>query len=718
MPPMRLVSFLLGVLLVAGPYAARREAPRPDEGMWLPTQVREMDWEALKRRGLELTKDEFWHPTEGGVLTAAVQISGCSASFCSPDGLVVTNHHCGFGAVEALSTPDNNRLHDGYAAASLEDELPARGMTVYVVRKIENVTERVRKAADLATEDAQRAEFVDREIKAIVEEGEKEPNTTCSVASFLNGVEYHLYYRTKIEDVRLAYAPPRAIGEYGGETDNWEWPRHTGDFMFFRAYVAPDGTPRPFDKANVPYKPKHYLKPAKKGVEEGDLVMVLGYPGRTQRYLTSEGVRGQEEKTYPLRLELSTAVVAALEEASKESPAKALKLSTTIKSIANVQKNALGMVKGLARNKTLARKASEEAEFAKWVQADTGRRLQYGSLLSDMQAFEAGLAQTALRDTALQFALGRTNPLLGSAVNYVAQLQRVEDGSGRERTAEAAGKGFASEAVGRDFESIQLPILAACLDAARRAPEDERLADGLSFYASGKPGREGAAQWLAATKLASAKAREELVAGGAEAIEKSDDPLIELAKKLAVERSEFTARQKIAEGRRLDLGRRWIEAQQAWRGKAFYPDANSTLRVSIATVRGYSPRDGAVYVPRTTVAGLLDKHTGVEPFDAPEALRKAATTRQKSAYFDPKLGDVPVCFLSDADTTGGNSGSCVINGKGELVGLNFDRVFENVAGDFGWSTERSRNVVCDIRYAMWCVESVLPCPRLLKELGG
>jgi hypothetical protein len=718
MPPIRIASFVVGFVVAVLPGLFGPPAAKPDEGQWLPGQIRDMDWEALQKRGLRLTKDEFWHPTEGGVLTAAVQISGCSASFCSPEGLVVTNHHCGFGAVQQLSTVQKNYVRDGYVAADAASELPAPGMSVQIVRRIENVTERIQAAAAKAKSDAERVDLIEAEVKAIVAAGEKEPDTVCSVASFLNGTEYHLYYRTKLDDVRLVYAPPRMIGEYGGEDDNWEWPRHTGDFMFFRAYVSPDGKPARYAKENVPYRPKHFLKTAREGVNEGDLVMVLGYPGRTNRYLTSEGVKGFEAM-YPVRYSLFTETIRLLELAGKESEERALALSSTIKSLANVQKNALGMTKGLARNGVAERKLREEKEFAAWLAADPARAARHGDVLPAMLAFEKEQAAFQRREAVLGTLLGQTAPLLGALVNHADQTRRAAEAGpeSRPRTAAGAARGLSSAAVARDFATVQLPLIAFAAEEARKLPADERPAGLEAFVAGAKPGLAGALEWFGRTKFADAAYRKEVSGMDAAALAKLDDPLAPLARALVDERSASQARAKAAAGRRLDLGRRWIAAQQEWRGKSFYPDANSTLRVSLASVKGYSPEDGAVNLPRTTVKGLLEKHTGVDPFDAPAALREAARDRAKSRFFDAKLGDVPVCFLSDADTTGGNSGSCVVNGKGELVGLNFDRVFENVAGDFGWSPERSRNVICDIRYVLWCVESVMPSPRLLRELG-
>ncbi|HEB52056.1 MAG TPA: hypothetical protein ENI87_02250, partial [bacterium] len=332
----------------------------PDEGQWLPTQVREMDWEALKQRGMELTRDQFWHPEKGGVLSATVQINGCTASFVSADGLLVTNHHCGFSAVNALSTTEHNYLRDGFTAHTRAEELPAPGMVAYVLKRIEDVTEQVHAAQREATSDLERWQLTQQAIAQLVAAGERaEPNTDCSVASFLEGKEYHLYYRTRITDVRLVYVPPRAIGEFGGEVDNWEWPRHTGDFTFFRAYVAPDGSVRPHHQDNVPYRPEHFLKTAVEPIEEGDLAIIMGYPGSTQRYKTSRAVATQQTYVYPTRLRVLTKVIEILQQAGADDADKRLALQSEIKSLANVQKNAAGMIFGLENNGVVARKLRE-----------------------------------------------------------------------------------------------------------------------------------------------------------------------------------------------------------------------------------------------------------------------------------------------------------------------------------------------------------------------
>ncbi len=684
-------------------FAALFLATTPDEGQWLPQQVLAMDWDALRARGMKLSKDEFWHPTKGGVLSAAVQINGCTASFCSKDGLVVTNHHCGYGAVNALSSPESNYLREGFVAKTKDKELPAPGVTVYVVRRIENVTDRILAAQARARTDIDRFRITESIKRQLIQEGEKEPNTTCSIADFFEGREYHMYYRTQLPDVRLVYAPPSAIGEFGGEVDNWEWPRHTGDFCFFRAYAAPDGSPRAYNEENVPFQPEHYLRVSSNGVQEGDLAMILGYPGRTERYETSIAVQDRQGFYYPKRLDLFTRVIDVLKRARKKDVETDLRYASKQKSLANVQKNAEGMVWGLARNAVVARKLREESEFEAWVSASSERQTHYAGVLDDLKSIDLAARETQEKDL--------VGGLMGSQFicPIMAGVITMAANAGRDVTPRLAK--FLGESLNQDLDLVQKPIMRIMLEEAAHLPDDQRLAGTESLRDASDVERI-----MADTEMFDANARLALAKGGADAMAASTDPLIVVARGLAEERQKRATRQQERAGRRIAVGTRWIEAQQKWRGSTFYPDANSTLRVSIASVKGYEPRDGVSYTPHTTVAGILAKETGAEPFASPSKLIEAAQDRFDSRYFDWRIGDVPVCFLTDGDTTGGNSGSPVINGKGELVGLNFDRVFENVSGDYGWNADRSRNISVDIRYVLWVLEQVQPAHHLLREM--
>lgn len=711
---------LLAVLLLAN---------RPDEGQWLPSQIRSMDWKQLQERGMKLTPDEVWHPERGGLINAAVKIGvegrgNCSAAFVSAEGLVVTNHHCGVDAIAGLSSLKHNYLKEGFVARSLEQELETN-MVVDVVRGMKDVTDSIHAAQERAGNALERYDYTQAEIERLVTEGEKDPETgekdpmtTCYVASFFEGREYHLYYRTRITDVRMVYAPPIGTADYGGNVDNWEWPRHSGDFVFFRTYVAPDGTPRHYHPDNVPYVPEHFMKVAKHGISEGDLVMIIGYPARTVRYLTSVAVQERQGFEYPKRRDVLLQLIDVLEEASVDDGEKELQLSATLASLTNIEKNHLGMVEGLARNAVVDRKIREEEGFTDWAKR-TGR-IKYLEILEGLLNLDHEEKTTQEKDLLIRLLLFQRlrdlMPLLAALDDMVHKAGQSEEGEPL-RYPDDLLAAIASDNVTRDLDTIQKPLMEILLEEARNLPEGQRLSGTEVLADSDVPADEMIGRLIDASEMKSGEARVALLLGGRKAIEASQDPLVCLARGLATEVDDFNVRRRTRLGERIAIGQSWIDAQRAWRGESFYPDANSTLRVSVATVKGYSPSDAIRYDPFTTVAGMLAKNTGTSPFKMPEVLVEAARRRWLSQYRSTTLGDVPVCFLADGDTTNGNSGSPVVNGEGELVGLNFDRVFENVSCDFGWDPQRSRNISLDIRFVLWHLESVMPAPRLLKEMG-
>jgi hypothetical protein len=375
------------------------------------------------------------------------------------------------------------------------------------------------------------------------------------------------------------------------------------------------------------------------------------------------------------------------------------------------------MVAGLRRNAVVERKLREETQVREWLAAAPERHARWGTVLDEMLALDEQEAAAIERDMAVGFAmfLLQDAPLLAALVD-ACSAAAADGGSASSRPQEA----LAREQLAADLDLVQVPVLGIVLDEFRSLPAGQRLRGTGHLQDRELPGQGGpelARALLQRSQMGRADARAELFGQGAAAVAASDDPLVVLARGLAAERDDYLRRRNERDGRMLTAGRRWIEVQEAFRGRDFYPDANGTLRVSIASVKGYAPRDGLRCVPNTTVGGILEKERGVEPFASPAALLAAADKRRESRWFDAQLGDVPVCFLTDGDTTGGNSGSPVVNGRGELIGLNFDRVFEAVAGDFGWNPDRSRNVCCDLRYVLWVVESVLPSPSLLAELG-
>jgi hypothetical protein len=697
-------SSLFAVLVLASlAIGMRAEA---DEGQWMPRQIALFDADELARKGLELAPRELYDPAGGGLLEAVVNLGGCSAGFVSADGLIATNHHCAMGAIQAASSVEHDYLREGFLATTRDAEIVAKDEDVEIVQRITDVTAKVREVADREQDPAARALAVERLGKELVRECEAAaPARRCRLAEFYAGAEFQLVDSLVLRDVRLVYAPPEAIGNFGGEVDNWMWPRHTGDFTLLRAYVGPGGESTEHDAANVPYRPKRFLPVGAEGVQPGDFVAVLGFPGVTQRYQSSAEVARQIDQVLPARAELYGEWIALLEAAGARDEAVRIKVAAKQRGLANREKNARGMLDGLAKNGTLARREREDEALRSWAAAQKDPR--YAAALDRLAELSAIKREAFARDFLLDNA-GRGANALALALDVVRRarergkpdLERVP--AYMDRDAEQLWS--TQQRRIRDFDrSVDRELLASWLERTAALPEGQRIVAD--------------ADALLRTKLVDEAVAERLWQADWATIERERDPLIAFARALVPELEASEQREHAHKGAMLELGPRWFEMLDAVRTGPVYPDANGTLRVSFATVKGYAPREGLIATPQTTVTGLVAKHTGKAPFDVPQAVRDAAPRAKATFWADPLLGDVPVAMLADGDTTGGNSGSPVIDGRGRWIGLNFDRVWENIAGDYGWSPERSRNVIVDVRYLLWNLDEVVHAQALLDELG-
>lgn len=698
------------VLVVALGWLGGAAVSSADEGQWMPSQVPQLDAAALARAGLRVPLSDL-HATDAegreiGLLAATVNLSGCSAAFVSADGLIATNHHCAYGAIQAASAVEHDYLADGFVARDRGAEIEAKDTTVQIVESVTDVTDKVHEIVARITDPAARALAVDDLRKKLVAECETKPNRRCRVAEFYAGANVQLITSVELRDVRLVYAPPSAVGNYGGEVDNWMWPRHTGDFSLLRAYVAPDGSAADHAATNVAYEPARHLGIGG-GVKPDDFVAVLGFPGATARYQSAAEVERFVEQVYPGRIDLYGEWIALLQ-AQTDKAAK-IKVAAKMKSLQNRFKNAQGMVDGLRRNATVERRRLEDEALRAWVK--THDDTTGASTLDTMQALSAERRRDFGRDFLLDNASRGAN-LLAVAIDVVRRsrehtkpdLERVSEYMDR-----VAPELWSTQTRRmKDFDpEVDRELIAIWLRHAARLPEAERFTELAP---------EQAAK-LVRSKLADPAYTESLWQADWAAIERNDDPLIVFARALLPAIEAYEARGKARDGVMLQAGPKYFELVKAVRNGPVYPDANGTLRMSWGTVKGYSPREGLQAIPQTTVTGMVAKHTGTEPFDVPAKIRDAAKTSRASRWIDGGLGDVPVGFLSNCDTTGGNSGSPVIDGDGKLVGLNFDRVWENVAGDFGYSPERSRNVVVDVRYLLWQLDAVEHASWILDELG-
>lgn len=691
------------------------------EGKWTPQQVLELPPTWLKKQGLKLPPSRLWDAKRGtGLLAGAVNVGGCSGSFISDTGLVITNHHCVFSIIQEHSTPARDLITQGFLAKTREAELPGQGARVQVPRRFTDVTRTVLAAVPGGADDLARYRAIERKQKELVAECEKRPATRCQVATFDGGVQYTLVESVELSDVRLVYAPPRAVGEYGGETDNWMWPRHTGDFSIVRAYVAPDGSAAKYDAKNVPHRPEFFFPLATRGVQPGDFVMVLGYPGLTFRSLLADEMAERQRRFYPRMLDVYGEFIRIMEEEAEKSPAGKIAVASDVKMLHNRRKNAAGQLEGLKRGAIIEKHRAAEAAVVEWAKAAKdleGALAARAELLAGLKEREATYERefllTSLRAGAKAVSLPVT---LGRLALERAKpnLERDPDYMDRELP-------LLREKVEREQKNLHLPadkrlFLAFVRRAQALAPSERIRAVDAHFGTSAKGLEAKVDAMYAGTRVLALQDRLAMFEESVAQLEARKDPLLAFGLDLAREVAGLEETQDRRAGAGSRLRPAWRRAVLAHAGKPLAPDANSTLRVTFAKVQGYQPRDGVFHVPQTTLAGLLEKHRDEEPFDAPDRLLSASQHRQ-GPWTDAKLRDIPVNFLADADTTGGNSGSPTVNGRGQLVGVNFDRVWENVANDFGYNPDVARNVNVDVRYVLWLLDQVENADALLRELG-
>ncbi|KFA92467.1 S46 family peptidase [Archangium violaceum] len=708
---------LLLLSLVAAPALA-------GEGKWTPQQVLELDPAWLKAQGLQVPPKRLWDPKRGtGLLAGAVSVSGCSGAFIAETGLIITNHHCVFSIVQEHSTPQRDLLAQGYLAKSREEELPGKGSRVLVPRGFTDVTKEMFAAVPEGADDLARKKAMERKEKELVAECEKRPATRCRVASFDGGVQFVLFDSVELADVRLVYAPPRAVGEFGGDEDNWMWPRHTGDFSIIRAYSAPDGSAAKYDVKNVPHKAEFFFPLATQGVKPDDFVMVLGYPGTTFRALLAEDMAERQSRFYPRVIDVYGELIRILEEEGEKDAAGKIAVASNLKGMRNRYKNAGGQLAGLKRGRIVEKQREAEAAVVAWAEK---RKEHAGALKarSELLALHAESAKTFEREFLLD-AL-RMAPKGSSLALALARLSQERAKPDLERRPEFMERELPrlADRLEREqknyYAAADKRMLLALVRRAQALGEGERIAAIDKHFGRTYAEKDVSAKidaLYASSKVLDLAERQKM-AGETEAqLRARKDPLLDFGFDLAAEVVALDELRDRRAGANVRLMPPWRRAVMAHAGKPVAPDANSTLRVSFAKVKGYAPRDGAFYTPQTTLTGVMEKHTGQAPFIVPDKVAAAAVAKKYGPWVDSRLKDVPVNFLADADTTGGNSGSPTVNGKGQLVGLNFDRVWENVANDFGYNPDVARNVNVDVRYVLWMLDQVEDADGLLRELG-
>ncbi len=717
-----------GLSLLALAAAVALAAPATaDEGMWTLDQIGRLDQAELHTRGLELDPLEIWNTTAGGGLASAcVWLGGCSASFVSPNGLILTNHHCAFGAAQLNSTPERNLITEGFLASNEGEELPAPGTHVDVLDGFNDVTDRVLGAVPDGADDAARHAAIEQAEKELVKECEADGTLRCRVAAMWGGLTYVLYRQLDLRDVRLVHIPARGIGEFGGDTDNWMWPRHTGDYAVLRAYVGPDGKPADYSKDNVPYHPKRWLRLSDRGIGDGSFAFVIGYPGRTMRYRSSWAVEEAQSFSYPERIRLLTTLIATREASSKGRPEAAIKNASAIKYMNNGLKNNQGMLAGFSHWNLVAEKRAREAELASWIAASPERQARYGDVLPGLAATYAEVRATEHRDMVFSW-LFRSSSLLSAAETVVRTAEeRAKPDLERDPKYMERNLSRLRQRLRRMSRSLDLPSdrasLRVLLLEADKLPAGQRIEalDRLVFRGRRTPEAavDAFLDTLYATPvLANEDARLALFAAPLDEVIASKDRFLQLALALQPERRAITERDDRIDGAFEKLRPLYAQAIAESTSGPMYPDANSTVRFNFGSVRGYSPADAVHYSWLTSLQGVLAKDTDAPPFDSPAAFLEAARTTEPGPYRDTTIHDVPVDFLATLDSTGGNSGSPVMNGSGELIGLLFDGNYEAMASDWKFDPELTRSIMVDIRYVLWVMDRVYHADWLIREMS-
>lgn len=694
----------------------------PDEGMF---PLSDLDRAGLKTAGLKINEKDIYNPGKVGLVDALVRVGGCSGSFVSEDGLIITNHHCAFSAVQLASTPEKDYLTNGFIAPTKEQEIEAKGLPIRITESYEDVSKEVLGAVKNITDPVERIRVIQETMRNIVQKAEQEdPTIKAEVSEMFIGKSYVLFRYKTIEDVRLVYIPRQNIGEFGGETDNWVWPRHTGDFSFLRAYVAPDGSPAPYSKDNVPYKPKKHLKVNPKGVAEEDFVFILGYPGRTFRHRPAQYLEYQERFLLPYVSELNDFQNQQMMLAGKDDKAIELQLASRIKRNANVMKNYRGKMKGLRNLSLVDQKREEDLALANFIQNSSTLKAQYGTLMNDIDQFYKETFEDAKKELWFGQIYGSTNLLqVSRQLNDFKQgLSNIADATQRKATFEA-NQTRLRQALRNMYSTFQVSVDQSILgrmlaDASKFTGKDEISAVSNLYIQNEEEAFELAKQLIGNSKLADIDYVNNELLSDVDKFLTYEDDLMRFQKFLHQEFVQFREVQVRRDGVLNRLMGDYVAVKEQFQQKSFIPDANSTLRLTYGYIRGYSPADATYMKPFTTIEGLIQKGNTKEPeFDYPSIIKDKWLAKDFGPYKKDDLNDVPVNILYDMDTTGGNSGSPIMNAYGELIGVNFDRAYDATINDFAWNQSYSRSIGVDIRFVLWVADKVDGADFILKEMG-
>lgn len=689
-----------------------------DEGMWLPQLLKRLNESELQKAGSKLTPEEIFSINSSSLKDCIVNINGCTSEIISANGLLLTNHHCAYGGIQSVSTVEKNYLEKGFWANSFNAELPLKGMTAAILHKIEEVTDKVLSGVSDTTSENRRKNIVEANIKSIQKEFAQGTKYKATVREMFGGNVYYVFVTTVYKDVRLVGCPPSIIGKFGGDTDNWMWPRHTGDFSLIRIYTSPSGDPAEYSKDNIPYKAKKFLPISLKGVKENDFSLIMGYPGRTNRYATSDQIKMIMEKENPAKIKLQGQILESWKTYMDKDPKIKIQYASKYASKSNGHKYAIGQNEGLKKLNVISDKAAIEKVYTNWVFADSARKKSYGYVLTEITKAVNEYSEINYRIQYLNIA-GKSSELVNFAFglkNYVDELNnknfnKLMVDSLKEKLLEKADEFYKNYHFENDincFENL-LKIYVSDIPAefipdvvkdAAKLSEKNKLKE--SILKNSKLTELDAAKILIQNQNAKEIENDWFYKYAIQLNNFADNNLIPYQKKY----------NNIVDANKRLYMKSMIEC---FSEKKFYPDANATLRVSYGTIKDYKAKDAVNYHWQTTGKGILEKYKEGDPeFDVPPKLLSLLKAKEFGRYGEN--GNLPVAFLTDNDITGGNSGSPVLNSQGQLIGVAYDGNWEAMTGDLVYDPLLKRTIVCDIRYVLFIIEKYANAQNIMSEL--
>lgn len=692
-------------------------------GMWLPMHLEKQNEKEMKAMGCKLNADDLYAPNRPSVKDAICQFSGgCTGEMISSEGLLLTNHHCGFDAVQSHSTLEHNYVEDGFWAMSRAAELPCPGETAMFISRMEDVTALALQNVTSMMEERERQSQIDKNLAQIKVNIKKEKWEEILIRPFYEGNQYFLFVTVTYPDVRLVGAPPSSIGKFGADTDNWVWPRHTGDFSLFRVYANKDNQPAEYSPDNQPLKPRHFLPISINGIKEGDFTMVYGFPGRTDEYLPAVAIAQTADILDPVKVDIRDKALKVMDGFMRQDPDIKIAYIARFANIANAWKKWQGEMLGLKTYKAIDRKQAYEAEFTRRINQDAGLKTQYGNLLPRLnQSYKDIESYAFSRDNYLETFL-RNIQLMGLVAGLNNWIQLYQDNNMPSFTGGLQARKDRLAEFYKDYRPVvDKAVFKVLVEQYAHKVPAENGGDFIKKAAAEKGGyAQLADEIFEKSILANSQKWEVLAAGDAKALGEAlqNDPAVLFWRGVSKPYQEQVSPRLLELQTTINLlQRQYMAAQmEVFKEKRFFPDANGTLRMTYGKVNGYRPRDAVIYDHQTYLDGVMEKYIpGDYEFDVPQKLIDLWKSKNYGQYAT-KDGRLPVAFLGTNHTTGGNSGSPALDGKGNLVGLNFDRVWEGTMSDLNYDPAICRNIMVDIRYVLFVIDKYAGAKHLIDEM--